>query len=84
MFPACSPSGMPFLLAFFVKVDSGDSRGSGCSAIGGGWRGSILLCLVSFSMIGDVVAGGNGFLPCIVSSSFHEMTASRSAVSTNI
>ena len=73
-----------FPVRVFVKVNSGDSRGSGCSAIDGGWRGSILLCLVSVVRIGDVAAGGSGFLPYVVSSSLHNLPASRSAVSTNM
>ena len=51
-----------FPIRVFVKVNIGDSRGSGCSAIGGGWRGSTLLCAVAFARSGDV-AGGGGSLP---------------------
>ena len=72
-----------FPVRVFVKVNSGDSRGYDCSAIGGGWRGSTILCTVAVARSGDV-AGGGGSLPCVVSSSFHELTASRSAVSTNM
>ena len=72
-----------FPVYVFVMVNSGDSRGSGCSAIGGGWHGSTLLCAVAVASSGDV-SGGGGSLPCVVSSSFHELPASRSALSTNM
>ena len=51
-----------FPVRAFVKVKSGDSRGSGCSTIGGGWSGLTLLCAVAFARSGDV-AGGGGSLP---------------------
>ena len=73
-----------FPVRVFVKVNIGDSCGSGCSTIGRGWHGSILLCTVPIARSGDVVASGSGSLPCIVSSSFHELPASRSAMSTNM
>ena len=73
-----------FHVRVFVKVDIGDSCGSGCSTIGGGWHGSTLLCAVAVARSGDVVASGSGSLPRILSSSFHELPASRSAMSTNM
>ena len=73
-----------FPVCIFVKINSGDSRGSGCSAIGGGWHGLTLLCAGAVARSGDFVAGGGGYLPCVVSSSFHELHVSRSAVSMNM
>ena len=59
-----------FPVHVFVKVTSGDSRGSSFNVIGGFWRGSTILCTVAVARSGDV-AGGGGSLPCVVSSSFH-------------
>ena len=72
-----------FPVRVVAKVNSGDSRGSSCSAIGGSWCGSTPLCAVAISRIGDV-SGGGGSITCVVSSSFHEIPPSRSAMSTNM
>ena len=72
-----------FPVRVFPKVNRGDSRGSGCIAIGGSWCGSTPLCGVAIARSGDV-AGGGGSLTCVVSSSFHKLPAFRFAVLTNM
>ena len=72
-----------FPVRVFAKVNSVDSHGSGCSAIGVSWCGSTPLCSVAIARSGDV-DGGGGSLTCVMSSSFHKLPASRSAVSTNM
>ena len=72
-----------FPVHVFAKVNSGYIRGSGCIEIGGSWCGSTPLCAVVIARSGDV-AGGGGSLTCVLSSSFHKLLDSCSAVSANM